>query len=475
MPRGALLSFCFAASLIAAAPVPAAQAAVQAADRGPARIAIDRWLVSGAFEADTGPSPLSVDYLRGGEPDILPDRGREAGSTRWTLVRQDSADLFSLDSILGERPARAVAYAHAYLRSPSERTVRLLPRGPDCGDVDVRLNGQPLGEARSSADTIDVRLAFGWNTLLLEVLGGDCAYTFGARLLAGIDGLDEVRVQASRPPGDARAFPAPSLTVPPLLEIEPSLAWQADELLARLALPLTAWGSGPIDSVRIRFRLGGTDERSVARDLRPATVTSLAFILPFDALRKGALQAEAVRLDLRWGRDKAEPSVSIAPESLLRTVHAPIRLVGWGPGAVETAARSSEAPGDPPLPTGSGVAVGGKWKVPRELAGFTLLLDAGGAPGSYRLGSGQSVTPDTLLTLCRGCRRGQEISIHATSSAAWSSYPTVRVAEPGYPAAADAAEAPDAQTWLRALGEKRNERYLELSARFGRETAAEGG
>lgn len=230
-------------------------------------IALDRWLVSEPFAAETegAPKALEGEYLEAlASPGLLPDRDVELGGAYWHLVRDDSSAALDLDARFPERPPVAVAYAHAYIRSPEDRTVRLRWRAPECGAARLRLNAEPLVpaggdemEPQPRADgerAMAIRLGAGWNTLLAEVAAGDCPFRLEARLerAAALSvetaettpGLVGVRVQASRPPAMHRTFPRAFVTA-----ADPAVAtpftWEAgrEELGASLRLELAAWGA----------------------------------------------------------------------------------------------------------------------------------------------------------------------------------------------------------------------------------------
>lgn len=439
---------------LAASGGPVAASAQNAGEPPASRIAIDRWLVAGPLSA-RGEEPLALDHLRGAESEILPERGREAGSVRWSLLRRDSATEFALEAA-GGRPA--VGYAHAYLRAPVEGEVRLLVRGPACGEVAARLNGQSLAAAPRRGDTLSVRLGVGWNTLLLKLHAAGCPLEFGATILPGPGGGGGLRAQASRPPGEARSFPAAGVAAPERLAVEMPLVWLGDALLAPVALPLTAWGPSPVDSAEVRARIGPAEVRASTSELLPAQQRRLRVTVPFEALRRGALERPA-RVEVRWAGSGAESRATIPADELLRAVHGPIRLAGWrgvGEGGVEET-----------LPAGPGEARAGSWSVPAELAGLGLLLDATGAPGAWRVDERELAGAEPIVPLCAPCRRGDTFGLQAASAGAWSGPPAVRVTSGGYPSAAGTPGAPGASAWLEALGRDENRRYLELAERYG--------
>ena len=63
---------------------------------------------------------------------MLPDRGRTEGGADWTLVRQDSVAPLDLGDRLADMDGPVVVYAHAYLKSPEDRTISLTWGGLGC-------------------------------------------------------------------------------------------------------------------------------------------------------------------------------------------------------------------------------------------------------------------------------------------------------------------------------------------------------
>ncbi|MDX1577338.1 MAG: hypothetical protein R3266_02595 [Gemmatimonadota bacterium] len=201
-------------------------------------IPIDRWLVTGA-EAD------AVAPLLGGGTEAFPDRNLPVGPGTWTLLREDGRSRNDLGS--GASPA---TLGHAYLRASRDVTVDLSLEVEPCADLTAWLNAQPLvpGESR-------VRLAAGWNTLLVELTSGDdCPRALDASLARGRGlrgerareaGPAELRVQASKPPGVRRHYPEGVLTVSTPRIV--GLSWRPgdDRLRAEMAFALTSWGRGP--------------------------------------------------------------------------------------------------------------------------------------------------------------------------------------------------------------------------------------
>lgn len=267
------------ALLVAAvAALPAAMLA-PAATRGSAGLAwvpVDRWLVV-EVEPGAAANPLAAaDELVDPARPVFPDRGLVVGPGRWNLVRRDGESEFSAADTAGAggdaTGARAVL-AHAYLESDRDGTLVLVLDAPDCLDAGLWLNGQELPREGGL-----VRLGTGWNTLLVAMSGNsDCPPRWSASL-GGETGdpgsltdrdqaLDpaEVRVQASRPPGQYRQFPNGWITFDSV-RVE-SLTWSADsrDLEAQLSYSVTSWGGFAPRSAAGRGGRGG----AVSVDGRP--------------------------------------------------------------------------------------------------------------------------------------------------------------------------------------------------------------
>ena len=155
---------------------------------------------------------------------LFPERGTRVGATFWTLVRQDGNPVFDLDTLVNRSGATAT-FAHAYLRPVADQTVTLRFSGLGCTDVSAKLNEQPLpleadagspdcvGGSRKASAT--VRLAGGWNALLVRVEGDEQPYGFAVAVSPGPGGesVEDLRIQASRPPGIQPVLPRASIDV----------------------------------------------------------------------------------------------------------------------------------------------------------------------------------------------------------------------------------------------------------------------
>lgn len=259
-------------------------------------IPLDRWLVSEPFAAgvDGAAEALETHHLEAeSERALFPDRDVEVAGTYWHLVRDDSSSVLDLDARFPNRPSPAVTYAHAYIRSPSERTMRLRWGVPSCAAARLRLNSVPLvpgqtpaapGSAVEGAEggrereerAMAVRLAAGWNTLLAAVAASDCPYRVEVRLEPVAtpsdegdeepSGLEGLQVQASRPPGVRRTFPRAFVTAADAT-VAPALSWATGDadLRASLWLALTPWGA-PESVVAAHARAQEEEEAAAERE-----------------------------------------------------------------------------------------------------------------------------------------------------------------------------------------------------------------
>jgi hypothetical protein len=149
-----------------------------------ARHFVADWDVVGPFDAPDMDA-LAVAYPPEQQP-VLSKRytGKNGLDVTWTTVRAEASGYVRLDRLL--QPAeKAVAYALAYVRSPSDRTARMLV-GSDDG-VRIWVNGELIHSnpiyrgAAPDQDNVPVRLRKGWNKVLVKVLQGGGGWGFYLR------------------------------------------------------------------------------------------------------------------------------------------------------------------------------------------------------------------------------------------------------------------------------------------------------
>ena len=202
---------------------------------------LDRWLVTSA-EHEEGDTPLPL-----AGRDRFPDRNVETSAGLWTLVRQDGAEWIDLSEFAASGRA---TLAHAYLRSPRDADVRLDLTVEGCVRLEAWVNGQYLEDPGAARE---VRLAAGWNTLLVSLRGEPgCDPMLAGRLSPGTgpneredadeDEVDRLRVQASAPPGVRPTYPEGVVTV--TTPRVTGLTWhpERDDLEAHIRYDLASWG-----------------------------------------------------------------------------------------------------------------------------------------------------------------------------------------------------------------------------------------
>ncbi len=216
---------------------------------------VDRWLVA------TADSTLQLPGAVG-----FPDRNAEVGSGSWTLMIGDSG--VALDTPGAGEPGH-ILLAHAYMNAPFDVNARLdvavqEAAGAGCAAA-IWVNNQPLSDGGG-----EVRLAEGWNTVLVSLSGGAaCSREFAATVapprltLRNKDERDAPafvpRIQASRPPGVGANFPSGTISF--AVRGVTGLSWRAgeEELTGSLEYGLTSWGAPPrlsVDGQRPRGRPG---------------------------------------------------------------------------------------------------------------------------------------------------------------------------------------------------------------------------
>lgn len=398
---------------------------------------VDRWLVATASAPDSMGRAvrLSTDLLAApGQQGVLPDRGRPAGGVTWQLLRRDGEARVSLDSLLPEAGPGTVVYAHAYLRLPADRTLRIDWGGSACTGARAWLNGRELAGSPLSA-----RFGGGWNTLLVKLVAGDCPLGLHVSLAAAggagdrADGgretpawsVEDIRVQASRPPGDVRTGPDDWVVPADTARIADVPEWQKDRLFAGLVIGLTSWGRAAVADVELELR-NGPDGRATAPWLIPGSRGEAVVPVRFAELDE-LLAAGAVDLRLRWGDEQVERRVVVAGEK--PGVESGVRLTGW---EVKRTAGQAERPREAGrLPNGAGWILQGEWKVPGALAGRSLAIRLEGAPATYTLNGRSGRVEAGVVVLCAPCEEGATLRLTATSTGPWTSMPRVRAGDVG--------------------------------------------
>ncbi|WP_419950267.1 hypothetical protein [Candidatus Palauibacter sp.] len=475
--------------------------ALVSAPVGAQDIPLDRWLVASA-EVEAGEDPLT-----GSPADRFPERYLQTETGVWTLVRRDGEARFDFSE--WTEPGEATL-AHAYLRAASDTDMRLALGVEACAGLRAWLNGQTLSDPERPRE---VRLAGGWNTLLV-VLDGEpgCDRSLSATLSSETgpnqrndSGSVQVTVQASRPPGVQPNYPEGVVTVSaPRVT---SLAWNPgqDDLVAAISYDLATWGreaggggaavdapgvqrpgappGGPPTSPFDAPRRGGGDPSGAAAGddemgptdpdgMRARMVAQLRGrpVVRGPAPRTGSVELRlsdqrfvAAGNDLRPGSpvsfDGSLPFRKLREAALRENgMRAEFR---WGDDEAEGEAPMAAAPVllavHGPLDLGLEAGPDGVWRgqlrVPDVLAGFTVR----GLEGAWSVDG----APAADGVLCGPCERGRRFEVEFRSApGSRDEGPRARIADRGFPDLPDGA-AVSAFELLRAL-EGDNRRYREL-------------
>ncbi|MDX1394579.1 MAG: hypothetical protein R3195_09310 [Gemmatimonadota bacterium] len=205
--------------------------------------------------AAPGPGDASPLMSETGRP-LFPDRDLVVGPGYWMLVREDGRTTFSFADTGERASADAATLAHAYIRAPRDLTVGMRVDGAACAERRLWLNGQTIDELEGE---MPVRLAAGWNTILVSVVGEPgCADELSVVIGSTLAPLprdepplsaSDLEVQASRPPGARGTLPSGAIVLGSPRPVELVWAADAERLLAQVEYAATAWGGGPGSAV----------------------------------------------------------------------------------------------------------------------------------------------------------------------------------------------------------------------------------
>ena len=469
-------------------------------------IPVDRWLVTSA-EHTAGDHPLPA-----AGPDRFPDRNLGTAAGTWTLFRRDGEAPLDFSDV---SEAGRATLAHAYLKSSADASVRLELGVEPCVRLEAWVNAQQIADAGAARE---VRLAAGWNTLLVVLDGGaGCARSLSARLSPDTGpnvrterddrSGDRLTVQASRPPGVRPTWPEGVVTVSaPRIT---GLAWRPDDedLQAAISYDLASWGrefragmdgggapgiqrpearfQNPLDLPR---RGGGApgaprapgdaaedDDETGPTDPDGQRARMVAFLLRRPEARTPAPREGSAELRLSGesfvaASGELKPGVRVSFEGVLpfrKLREAALRDDGmkaefrWEGGDGEGEGRMSAVPvlralhGTLDLALDAGTD--GVWRGTLRVPEALAGFTLRGTEGSWTVDG--SAAGDSLL--CSPCERGRRLEIEFRGSAGGGAEPPrARIAGPGFPDLS-ATGAPSAIELLRAL-EGDNRRYRAL-------------
>ncbi|KPK82053.1 MAG: hypothetical protein AMS25_04015 [Gemmatimonas sp. SM23_52] len=419
-------------------------------------LVVQRWLLYGPISA---PDDSSL-------PNIGDEGWREAEADEWGRLNLN-------DVFRGEATEWSAAYVHTYVYCPEDRTILLIADSDD--DLVARVNGQRvwvnvvargLGRGR---DTVTVRLAEGWNSLLLKPLNRGGGFGVLGRLApAESEGVAGLRLALERPAGlTAHNHPRPTVSVGPILQ-GAALSWQGGDLLAAARAPVVAWGAEPFQQVTLQLTQGGrTLVTERFSDLTPAEPLHADVELPFTRLRRAAIGEAPMVARAEWLGDSRRVPVFVDADRLLRLAGGRIEI---GSLAIDSAA-------------GAVTRLATALTVPDAFDGLSIdFLAMGLGPRAQYAVNGREVGwHEGIVELCAPCRAGDSLSIEITPEPGrplWMA-PLVRVREIGYAEYADGyeyaralagrapeIEQPDPIVWLRALGKPSGQAYRSLMRRY---------
>ncbi|UCC71842.1 MAG: alpha-mannosidase [Gemmatimonadota bacterium] len=427
-------------------------------------LVIRKWLIFGPVSSQRDETRVVADYLSG-ETSVMPTLGDEG----WVEAETDPFGRLDLNDVFaGQGTEWSAAYGHVYVFAPEDRTVLLVADSDD--DLVIHVNGQRVWVnevARglgTGSDSLTVRLAEGWNSLLLKPLnrGG------GFGLLARVAPADGLLLSTVKPPGlVAHSHPRATVTVGPIF-LGAALAWRNGELSATVRLPIAAWGAEPFADVRLELGQGGrTLERARFAEVPPGEPVEMELALGFDELQRAGVGEAPLVATARWSGGSDRASVYVNADQLLRRVGGRIAI-----GGLEI-----DSAGGVPTRLSAELAV------PNPFDGLSVdLLAMGLGPAAdYRVNGDELEWRAGRVELCAPCRAGDRIRIEVVPELGrplWMT-PVVRVREIGYAEYADgyeyaktlagrapAIERPDPLEWLRGVGAPSGAAYQELQRRY---------
>lgn len=410
---------------------------------------ITDWLVRSPLPAERGSEGVTRDYL-GNAPSVLPT----VGDPDWRPARADSSGVLDFNTLGTGSTDWHAAWAHVYLFTPAERSVLLVLDSDD--DLVARVNGQrlwvhvvPRGVG-TGRDTVFVRLAAGWNSVLAKVINRTGGFALLGRLapVPGDPPLDDVRFQLARPDGfAAHNYPATAVLVSPVTLAERP-AWRAGSLSVAGTAMLTAWGGDSVTDVRVD--VAGAAEAVTAPVLASGAPSEVALSWTLDALRDHATGVRPLEVRTTWRGGRRTDALTVSPAAAARLLTARLDL----PGLAEDSGRA---------------ALTDTLIIPALLDGRTIdLHTVGMGPRATCTVNGAAAHGDAgRVTLCAPCRAGDRVTLRLTpdpSRPLWM-IPYARAREPGYAEYADGhryaaaltgaappVAPPDAVAWLATAG-----------------------
>ena len=421
---------------------------------------ITDWAIRGPIPADHGRAGVLRDYL-GGEATVLPSPGDTVAGGPFQLIAADSTGRVDLNTLAGPSDW-SVAYAHVYVWSPDERVVLLLLDSDD--DIVARVNGQRvwvhvvargIGPGR---DTVRVRLASGWNTVLAKVVNRTGGFDLLGKLADAPGGgtVAALRLATERPAGfTAHRFPPPTVEVGPLA-VEGPARWRGADLDVGGTLAVTAWGADTVRGARVMV----TSRRVTLLDttlsaLSPGEPVALPLSGTFARFRAAALGDQSLEAQARWQGGHTRAALFVDPDRLLRLQDGAVNVFDPVRDTVPPPAR-----------------LAAQLTVPAEFSGLALELHALGLGPRATLDVNGARVPFTkgIAPLCGPCRAGDSLHVVVVPDAGRPLWlrPQAQVRAPGYTEYADGfryarglgqslpdSVRPDPMLWLRALGTPR--------------------